>query len=113
MGENVCSSDRSSGRAERQDGGGAITGSRSPNVVQYGPDPRQNGGAGQTKDQHEPTRFTTPLNLQNLHPRFKSGRRLQNFSENSIVWAFAARTDAFQLDYGGLQIVIRYVVRVT
>jgi hypothetical protein len=34
------------------------------------------GGAGQTSDQHETTRFTTPLNLQNLHPRFKSGRRL-------------------------------------
>jgi len=57
----------------------AMTGSRSPNVVQYGPDTRQNGGAGQTKDQHETTRSTTPLNLQNLHPRFKSGRRLQIF----------------------------------
>jgi hypothetical protein len=43
---------------------------------------RQNGGAGQTKDQHETTRVTTPLNLQNLHPRFKSGRRLQNFRRN-------------------------------
>ena len=54
-------------------------GNRSPDVVQYGPNTRQNGGAGQTKDQHETTRFTTPLNLQNLHPRFKSGRRLQMF----------------------------------
>jgi hypothetical protein len=32
--ENSCSSDRSSGRANRRDGGGAITGNRSPNVVQ-------------------------------------------------------------------------------
>ena len=40
-------------------------------------DTRQNGCAGQTKDQHEMTRFTTPLNLQNLHPRFKSWRRLE------------------------------------
>ena len=54
----------------------AITGGCSPNVVQYRPDTRQGGGAGQTKDQREATRFTTPLNLQNLHPRFKSGRRL-------------------------------------
>jgi ubiquinone/menaquinone biosynthesis C-methylase UbiE len=53
-----------------------ITGSRSPNVVQYGPNTRHNGGGGRTKDQHEPTRCPTPLNLQNLHPRFKSGRRL-------------------------------------
>ena len=50
----------------------------SPDVVQYGPNTGQSRGAGQTKDQHETTRFTTPLNLQNLHPRFKSGRRLQN-----------------------------------
>ena len=57
--------------------GGAPPGRRSPNVVQYGPNTRQNGGAGPTKDQHETTPFTTPLNLQNLHPRFKSGRRLQ------------------------------------
>jgi hypothetical protein len=36
-----------------------MTGSRSPNVVQYRPDTRQNRGTGQTKDQHETTRFTT------------------------------------------------------
>jgi hypothetical protein len=58
------------GRGVRQ------TAHRSPNVVHYGPNTRQNGGTGQTKDQHETTRFTTPSNLQNLHPRFKSGRRL-------------------------------------
>ena len=42
--------------------------------------------------------------LQNLHPRFKSGRRLQFSGSKSIVCALAAQTDAFQLDYGGLQI---------
>ena len=42
--------------------------------------------------------------LQNLHPRFKSGRRLQIFSSNSIACAPAAQMHAFQLDYGGLQI---------
>ena len=50
----------------------------SPDVVQEGPNTRQNRGAGRTRDQHETTRFTTPLNLQNLHPRFKSLRRLQS-----------------------------------
>src|SRR6185369_13456088 len=49
-------------------------------VVQYGPNTRQNRRAGPTRDQHETTRVTTPLNLQNLHPRFKSGRRLQSQS---------------------------------
>ena len=49
---------------------------RSPGVVQLRPNTRQNGVAGLTRDQHETTRFKTPLNLQNLHPRFKSGRRL-------------------------------------
>jgi hypothetical protein len=58
-------------------GDGALGRCRSPKVVQYGPNTRQIGGAGPTKDQHETTRCTTPLNLQNLHPRFKSGRRLQ------------------------------------
>ena len=58
----------------------------SPNVVQYGPNTRQNGGAGGTKDQHETTRCPTPLNLQNLHPRFKSGRRL-HFSEQNRSFA--------------------------
>jgi len=42
--------------------------------------------------------------LQNLHPRFKSGRRLQIFSSNSIVCAATAQTHALQLDYGGSQI---------
>ena len=77
----------------------------SSTVVQYGPNTRQNGGAGLTKDQHEATRFTTPLNLQNLHPRFKSGRRLQIPGSNSIVCAPAAQAHALQLDYGGLQTV--------
>ena len=61
----------------RASGHEATTGRGSPDVVQYGPNTRQNGGAGPTKDQHETTRCTTPLSLQNLHPRFKSGRRLQ------------------------------------
>ena len=77
-----------------------ITGSRSPNVVQYGPKMRQDGGAGQTKDQHEATRFTTPANLQNLHPRFKSGRRLQ-FSrtnrDSSSPAGDAGRADRAQI----------------
>jgi len=34
-----------------------------------------------TRDQHETTPCMTPLNLQNLDPRFKSGRRLQNHQE--------------------------------
>ena len=44
---------------------------------------RQNGVAGTTKDQHETTRCPTPPNLQNLHPRFKSGRRLHFSSAES------------------------------
>jgi hypothetical protein len=75
--KNSCSSDRSSGRAKRQNRAGSNQRHCSPNVVQYGPNTRQNEGVGPTKDQHETTRCPTPLNLQNLHPRFKSGRRLQ------------------------------------
>src|SRR5829696_7899796 len=73
---------------ERRAGGGGTE--RSPDVVQLRPNTRQNGGAGSTRNQHETTRFTTPSNLQNLHPRFKSGRRLQISSANSIVCALAA-----------------------
>ena len=54
-----------------------------------------------TKDQHETTRCPTPLNLQNLHPRFKFGRRLHFPRAKSIAGASAAGADAFQLDYGG------------
>ena len=39
--------------------------------------------------------------LQNLHPRFKSGRRLQFSGSNSIVCAFSGTSDAFELDYSG------------
>jgi hypothetical protein len=60
------------GRAPRRSEG-------SPDVVQLRPNSRQNGVAGLTGDQHETTRFTTLLNLQNLDPRFKSGRLLRNF----------------------------------
>src|SRR6185295_11546605 len=31
-----------------------------------------------TRKQDESTTYVLPLSLQNLHPRFKSGRRLQN-----------------------------------
>jgi hypothetical protein len=48
--------------------------------------------------------------LQNLHPRFKSGRRLQISSSNATNGAPAAQSDASQLDYGGLQLVERHVV---
>ena len=41
--------------------------------------------------------------LQNLHPRFKSGRRLQILSSNSIACVLAAQTDAKQMDANGLQ----------
>ena len=50
----------------------------SPDVVQYGPNTGENERAGPTRNQHETTRVRTSLNLQNLHPRFKSGRRLQS-----------------------------------
>jgi len=50
---------------------------RSPDVVRLRPNTRQNGVAALTRDQHETTPCVTPLNLQNLDPRFKSGRRLQ------------------------------------
>jgi ligand-binding sensor domain-containing protein len=38
----------------------------------------EDASGGLARDQHEVTGFTTQANLQNLHPRFKSGRRLQN-----------------------------------
>jgi hypothetical protein len=37
-------------------------------------------------------------------PGSNPGGASKIFSQNSIVCAFAARTDALQLDYGGLQI---------
>ena len=43
-----------------------------------------------TKDQHETTRLRTSLNLQNLHPRFKSGRRLQSQTELTLSLAGGA-----------------------
>ncbi len=70
---------------------------RSPDVVQYCPNTGQNGVAGLTRDQHETTRSTTPVNLQNLHPRFKSGRRLQFSSLNSIVCSSRAQSRASEL----------------
>jgi hypothetical protein len=42
------------------------------------PNTRENEGAGPTRKQDESTRLTSQPCLQNLHPRFKSGRRLQN-----------------------------------
>jgi hypothetical protein len=44
--------------------------------------------------------------LQNLHPRFKSGRRLQILSSNSIVCVLVAQTNAAQMDAYGLQIAL-------
>jgi hypothetical protein len=76
----------------------------SPDVVHYGPNTRQHRGAGPTKDQHETTPRTPPLNLQNLHPRFKSERRLHCPEQNPIVCVLATQTRALQLDYGGLQV---------
>src|SRR4029453_830559 len=64
-------------------------------MCQYGPNTGQNEGAGPTRDKHETTRCMTPLNLQNLHPRFKSERRLQIHSSNSIVCAAARQANAF------------------
>jgi hypothetical protein len=58
---------------------------------------RQNGVAGVTKDQHETTRSITPLSLQNLHPRFKSGRRLQIRSANSSIFEILAGASRPQL----------------
>ena len=73
---------------------------RSPNVVQYGPNTRQNGVAGRTRNQHEPTRCPTSLNLQNLHPRFKSGRRLHYFHGNFVgTSARAPRRDGKRSQY--------------
>jgi hypothetical protein len=65
--------------------------------------------SGKTRKQGRPEgKMRQPLNvrrpcLQNLHPRFKSGRRLQISSSNSLVCATAAQTNVFELDYGGLQ----------
>ena len=68
---------------------------RSPDVVRLRPNTRQNGVAALTRDQHETTPCVTPLNLQNLDPRFKSGRHLQFSSSNSIVCAPAVQANAF------------------
>src|SRR6185503_623853 len=90
----------SMGLLRRIDTGGSTAASvrrGSPNVVQYGPNTRQNGGAGVTRDQHEPTRCPTPLNLQNLHPRFKSGRRLHFSCAISIVCVRRAQAKASEL----------------
>jgi hypothetical protein len=65
----------------------------SPDVVQYGPNTGQNGGAGPTRNQHELTRRPIPLNLQNLHPRFKSGRRL-HFSLGKSTICVPGRANA-------------------
>jgi len=66
------------------------SGDRSPDVVHQRPNTGQSGGAGMTKDQHETTRLRTSLNLQNLHPRFKSGRRLQSQTELTLSLAGGA-----------------------
>jgi hypothetical protein len=56
---------------------------------QLRPNTRENGGAGPTSKQDESTRWTSRPCLQNLHPRFKSGRRLQIPGSNSIVCVLA------------------------
>jgi hypothetical protein len=57
------------------------------------------------------TRFTVApiarkppgMALQNLHPRFKSGRRLQNLLENLRVWVCACRRTRFLMLLNGLE----------
>ncbi len=67
------------------------TACRSPDVVQYRPNTGQNLVAGLTRDQHETTTIDEPrTGLQNLHPRFDSGRRLQLFPTISRVAETAA-----------------------
>jgi hypothetical protein len=54
-----------------------------PNTVEH-------RGLASTRRQDKPVSLTTPRNLQNLHPRFKSGRRLQIYS--AVLVLLAART---------------------
>ena len=65
---------------------------RSPNVVQYRPNTRQDKWAGPTRDQRETTRTTSQSNLQNLHPRFKSGRHLRSPSTNRRLCSCEAQS---------------------
>ena len=69
-------------------------GLRTPDVVLLRANTRQNGVAGMTRNQRETTNCMTPSNLQNLDPRFKSGRRLQFSSSNSTDCASAAQVGA-------------------
>ena len=49
---------------------------------QQRPNNRENLASAGTRRRSQPLRMTTLYGLQNLHPRFKSGRRLQNFRRN-------------------------------
>jgi hypothetical protein len=50
----------------------------SPTSVHERPNTTENRGVPDTREQDDSTTCTTYRKLQNLHPRFKSGRRLQN-----------------------------------
>ena len=49
------------------------------------PNTGENGGVGPTRKQDESTTSTSRPCLQNLHPRFKSGRRLQNSLAKTLI----------------------------
>jgi hypothetical protein len=54
----------------------------SPTSVQERPNTTENRGVLETREQDDSTTCRTRRSLQNLHPRFKSGRRLQFHSAN-------------------------------
>ena len=53
----------------------------SPTSVHERPNTTENRGVPETREQNDSTTCRTRRNLQNLYPRFKSGRRLQSFSQ--------------------------------
>jgi hypothetical protein len=77
---------------------------------QQHPNTTENRASSGTRRRSQARGNTTLYGLQNLDPRFKSGRRLQILSSNSTECAPAPQSDASQLDYGGLQIVDGHVV---